>query len=605
MANINRKSASVDAEAERLWDMFDYSVTEQQDDIDRMIDMRKTLDASVDETTWPTQSKLPLAEAWATTEAALGPALEYLYPSSKFITMLPLDGVDNETREKVGWALYVQLMYRMKLKYATARSIRNSLSVSLGYGIIEPITVVPPASFEVVVGNNRTRQMGDGRAVRGLRYRDLSPGKVIPYPSGTDFNGDDATPAAFFLDFYPEQQFRNLYLKGATGGEDILLKGDPEDIIAATRTVTSYEQATLADFVDQMAGRKTATRTRSDKRIPVLVPVLKCYEDGKHTWVFCGARGGKMRSVIFEDESFTARRKPLIKWDPWIDSDRWYPMSLPEADMHNVWAKNVWYNAIFDLFTYGLKRSLVYDSTSTDPQEAAKLLSPRGMAGFPGDVNKAVRFLDGPNLGADMVQFGDVIDANRRRITGERDFTERNFTRGGSFAFQDLVQSSTGRERLRHALLQMGGMSSIAEQTLIYMQTLGDDMDLRFQRPAYKEGKDYIEQFSITPDDLRHAYDMVIDLDSKHRFGSMDAQMEVQLYDRKIRSPYFDHYEVSRKLCLDDVSAQQEVLPRDVVRRKQAESERASIEAQRLGIEKRSASMAQNSVAEGALAAGA
>jgi len=582
MANVRRKSETVDPEAERLWDNFSECVEKQQDDIDRLGMMRKTLDSSISDSVWPTQSKLPLAEAWATTESQLGPALEYMFPSARFINMLSLDEVDADVRDKVAWALHIQLLYRMRLKYTCARSVRDSLSVSVGYSIVEPITITPPASFEIVAGENRTRQMGQGEPVRGIRHRYISTGRIVPGLSGTDFNGEDATPISFFLDSYPEDAFRNLYNPDATDCEDILLKGDYEKIIEEARNQPFSTQTTLSDFVEQMGGRGSVNRRTSRKTVACSVPVLKCYEPlkGKHTWLFCGGSRGSKPIVIFSDTSYSASRVPLVKWDPWVDSDRWFPMSQPEADMHNIWAKNVWFNAIFDLMTYSLKRSLVYDSTEVSEKDARKLLQPRGIAGFPGDVTKTVRYLDAPGVGNDMIQFGEVIDAQRRKITGDRDFTERNYTRGGSMAFQDLLQSSTGRERLRHAMFQMGSLESIANQTLIYMQVFGSAMDLKFQRPARRDGRDVVEQFSVTEDDLRHAYSLMIDLESKARLGSMDTQMRLQLYDRKAQSPYFDQYEVARGLCFDDAEAQREVLPQEVVREKQAQEEAAKLQAQ-------------------------
>lgn len=583
MANINRKSVDVDPEAERLWDMFTYSVEEQQNDIDRMKDMRKTLDAQIDDSVWPTHAKFPLSEAWSTAESAVGPALEYMFPPSRFLSVITSDRVDGEVLDKIAWALYVQMIYRMKLKLNCARSIRDTFSVSIGYSIIEPITVTPPTGFEIVAGQNRTRQMGRGRPVRGLRLKYVSSGKVIPFPEGTDFNGNDPTPCAFYLDSYPEHQFRKLFDKDSGDGEDILLKGSAEEIIEAARAAMPIANASMADFVDDMSGRSARSHKSVSKNIPVSVPVLKCYEDGKHTWIFV-ERGGA-RKVIHQDSSFAATRKPLTKWDPWLDSDRWFPMSQPEADMHNVWAKNVWFNAVFDLMTYALKRPLVYDSTDTDEKTAKKLLSARGIVGIPGDANRTAQFLNTPGVSGDVIQFGAVIDDNRRRLTGQRDMTDKNYTRGGSMAFDKLLESSTGREMLRHAMLQLGGLQSIADQVMIYMQTFGNEMDLRFQRPAYRDGKDYFEQFEVTEDDLRHGYDIQINLDDKRKMGGMDAQMRLQMFSAKRDNPYLDQYEVHKDLFFDEETMQRQLLPRDVVRQKQAEREQASLEAQRLGIE--------------------
>ena len=577
------KSGSRDTEAERLDQEFQYSATECKDDMDRMVDMRHTLDASIDDAAWPTVSKIPISSAWSTAEAALLPALDYMVPDTKFIDAIALDGANKDTRDRVSWALYIQLVHRMRIKYSCARSIRDSFSVSLGYSIIEPITITPTAAFDVVAGPNRAKSMGNGRRVRGLRNRYVSPGKVVPYPAGTDFNGDDKTPISFLLDLYSEDQFLKLYDGRSSGGEDVLLKGNPQEIIDRARAGGSNSNTKIADFVDELGGRKQASKIPGDQRVRAMIPILKCFEEGKHTWMFYGSGRKTAPEIIYTDESFSARRNPMIKWDPWIDSDRWYPMSQPEADMYSVWAKNVWFNAVFDLITYALKRPLVYDNTVGDESDVVKLLQPRGIVGLPGKPNDTVRHMDAPGVDAGTLQFGSIIDGVRGQTTGQRDFTEKNFARGGSMAFQDVVNSSTGRDSFRHAMLQMGGLESMSYQVLAYMQVFGSAIDLNFHRQSPTRGGDNIEQFAVTEDDLRHSYELILDFDSKRRFGSVDSQMKLQIYDRKVKSRYYRQFEVAQSLCSNEVEAQREVFPREEVDAKQEEDEAAALEATRGG----------------------
>jgi len=574
------KSGTRDSEGERLWDILQWSVEEQRNDIDRLKDMRRTLDASIDAKKWPTISKIPLATAWSTAEGALGQSMESLFPPTRFLSVMSSDGVEAEVRERVAWAMHIQMINRMRLPQVCPRSIRDSFSVSVGYGIVEPITITPPASFEVVVGNNRTVTMGDGESVRGLRYRYVSPGRVMPYPSGTDFNGPDATPVSFFLDPYSEYDFRRLYDKKPNDGEDVKFLGDVDEIVEQARSAEFSANSTLVNFADDLGGKHGRSHKSGKKNVPVTIPLLKCYEHGKHTWLFCGGSRGSDPQTILQNESYASRRNPMIKWDPWVDSDRWFPMSQPEADMYNVWAKNVWFNAIFDLVTWSLKPTLLYDSSEL---QSAPKPTPSGMMGIPGDVQRSARYLERPGVDSGAAQFGDIIDGNHRQITGEQDFNRFNSTRGGSMAFQDLVQSSTGRDRFRHAMLQMGGLESVATQVLTYMQVMGEEMDMRFQRPAYRDGEDTVEQYEITEEDIRHGYDIVMDFDRKRRIGSTDAQMVFAAYDRKSKSRYYDQHAVAQTLCFNEYDEQREVLPRDVVRKKQEENEAAQLEAMRTG----------------------
>jgi len=577
------KSGSMNPWAEELFETFKWSVEQQQDDFDRLISLQKTYDNKFDKNVWPTISKIPIAWAWSTVEEAVGPAMDYLFPPQPFINLLSLKDIDTELLHKLKWALHIMMVHRMRLKQDMQRSVKDCFKVSVGYGIVEPITVTPPAAFDVVVGENATRQMEPGRPMRSLRYRYISPGKIVPYPSGVDFNGTDATPLGFFLDLYPEDQFKKMFGDRPTDGENVPpLKGDSKAIIAEARSQGFNSQTGIDAFVDAMGGRPAYIRTgqAQDEKVSIMVPVLKCYADKRHTWLFCGSQ----RHVLFDKEgAYDTMRKPLIKLDAWQDADRWYAMSQPEAGERTSWAKNVWFNLLYDLGTWSAKRPLVYDS---DKLDRAPDFGPDGEVGIPGDVRATARFMDPQGVDTGIMSVGAEIDKIHSRITGQRDFTEKNFTRGGTLAFQDLLNSSSGRDRIRHALLQLGGLESVARQILVYMQTLGAGMDFRFQRPAYSQidGEEYIETFEITEDDVKHALEVTLDLDSKHRRGALDLQNRIALYDRKIKSDAFDNWEVSRDLCIDEQEAERQVLPRDVVRQKQEAREAAQQEATRLGI---------------------
>ncbi|HUT59614.1 MAG TPA: hypothetical protein VNA25_17345 [Phycisphaerae bacterium] len=568
--------------AEDLWDIFSWSVTEQKNDFERLVALQNTYDNVVKESVWPTISKIPLATAWSSVEEALGPAMEYLFPKQPFVNLIPDGDVDGEVLRNLEWSLYLMMTHRMRLERATLRSVKDCFKVGVGYGIIEPMTVTPPAAFDITAGENTTRQMGVGRPVTTLVYRYLSPGKVIPYPSGVDFNGQDATPIAFHIDMYPEDQFLGMFSDQPHDGETVVLRGDAQKMVDESRTIGMSEQASAADYIDKLAGRKTGIKGQraTQKNIPTMVPVLKCYLDNRHVWIF----PGKEKLIVFDrSNSFSTMRKPLIKWDAWMDADRWFPMSQPEADQRTGWAKNIWLNLFFDLATWSAKRPLLYDS---DRMDDAPEFGPRNAIGIPGDVRTTARFMDPPGMDAGSLQMGQEIDSIRSKITGQKDFTERNFTRGGSHAFQDLLQSSNGRERLRMALLQLGGLEPTAIQTLAYMQVLGGQMDLRFSKAATRResgnrGDKYTEIYEITEDDLKHTFQVVLDLDSKHRKGSMDMQNKFAAYDRKISNPAFDNYEVSRDLCIDEEEAMRQVLPREEVEAKQRAQEQAQLEALR------------------------
>lgn len=561
--------------AEMLMDTFQWSYEQQESDFERLMELKNTHDNVVDDDIWPTISQIPIAQAWATVEKSLGPAMEYLFPPQPFVKLLPKKKMDPDALRNLEWAMHLMMVHRMKLKKEMHRSVKDCFKVGVGYGIVEPISVTPTTVFDIVAGENSTQQVGVGSPVRSIAYRYLSTGKVVPYPSGTDFNGRDRTPFSFALDLYPQWQFENMY--EALARENTALDKNPEAIINEARTKGFTSKTAIAELADIMAGRsqRLTTGNSSNLNVPINIPVLKCYQEGRHTWLFCGSKP----QVLFDKgDTLDTLRCPLIKLDAWLDGDRWFGMSQPEADSRLVWAKNIWFNLLYDLATWSVKRPLVFDSTS---QEDPPDFGPTGVAGLPGDARATARFLDPPGIDTGSIEMGRQINSIHEDMTGQKDMTDKNFTRGGSMAFQDLMSDTGKRDRLRYSLLQMGGLESVAEQVLVYMQTMGDEMDLTFEDRKYDQnsGDDYIEYYSITSEDVKNRFNIVLDLDSKHRRGAMDMQNIFPMYDRMIKSEAFDDWEAARYLVPDEIDAQRLVLPREVVREKQAAREAAERQA--------------------------
>jgi len=573
------KSGTRDDRADELVDIFQFSYDEHSDDIARLEAMQKTYDNVPEPSAWPTISKIPIASAWAATEEAVAGAMDYLVPSQPFLDLIPQDHIDDDSLHRLEWALYLMLVYRMRLKRDMYKSVKDSFKVSVGYGIVEPITIYPPAVFDIVAGSNRTSTIDAGAAMRELRFRYISPGRVIPYPQGTDFNGRDATPYTFLLDTYPEEQFRLMYENQPEGETAPKLMGNVGEIIENARTQGFTSQVSIQTFAETMGGRKISRKTKT-RNVPAEVPILKVFQPitGRIEWLSLGGTP----SVIWEDTRYSARRNPMIKLDPWMDADRWFPMSQPEADMKTVWAQNVWFNAIFDMMTWSLKRPLVWNNTDLDE---APDFGPDGNVGVPGEPDKMAKFLEAPGIDNGTFMFGDTIKNIRTQTTGQRDVTQKNFTRGGSMAFSDMLNSLQGRDRMRYALLQMGGLERVAEHTLGFMQELGTDMDLRFRMPSYREGtgERYYEPFELSEDDLRHIVTVVIDLDGKHRASAMDEQTRIAKYQAKKDNPYWDQYEIQEDLEPDQMKLNKQRLPRETVERKQAAREEAELAGMRAG----------------------
>jgi len=564
-------------------DAFEASWKKLEANYTRLKSLQKTHDNVVSESAWPTTSRIPLPWAWAATETATGPAMEYLFPPSPSFRLRGGSEVPQDVVDKSSWALHLMLRDRMKIKRECTRSVKDCFKLDVGYGIVEPITITPPAVFQVAAGANEARVMGRGAPQRSLRYRYLSTGKVLPFYSGTDFVGSDPTPYAWLLDLVPEERFRKMFSEEPRDGEEILLTGDAEAMIKDAETRGFNSQTSFAECVDAMAGGHTGVRGQSavDREAPTMVPILKCYalEEGRHTWIFPGSEW----EILWDKyDGYDTMRCPMVKFDCWVDADRWFPMGMAEGHERVVWQKNILANAINDIIQQNLRRVLLWNSTEMEEPPVSNASGVMPVAGKPDDMAK---YVEPPRVGQEPFALMEQMDAASVMTTAQRDMMQRNYTRGGTQAFQELLNTTSGRERLRHMLLETGGFTSIVNQTLIYMQTLGGSMNLEFQRPAFnqEDGTEYSEFFSVTEDDLKHSFTVTVDLESKARESGMDPNTRIMLYREKVQSNMFDNYEAASDLEPDESKLMRQRLPRDVVRRKQEQQEAAELQATAAG----------------------
>jgi hypothetical protein len=578
--------------------IMDWSYDQQVTDFNRLESLQNTYDNVVAEEQWPTVSKVPLATMFGEVEQALSQQFEHMFPPSPFTRVYGVDqDIDKDSIEKVEWALYVTLIWKMKLQKNMLRSIKDCLKLGIGYGIVEPIRTTPPVAREFP-GLGGRRMMSVGPVRESLRLRYLNVGRVVPYPTGTDFNGTYQTPVSFFVDSYDELTFRALFEQN-TDGESVTIEGSPEKFIEQAKT--SNVNCNVESVIDALGGRPSYLNTQqTEQDTPATIPVIKCYEHRKHSWVAFDHEGPK---VIYrkEDEVETLRCN-LIKFDAWPDSDRWFPMSAPEAQQRNHWQKNIWFNLIMDMMTLNGKPTLVWDNTvHKEPPQAG----PEGQIGLPGDVKQTVTWMPGPPVDQNAMQFGDLIDKNRQEISGRQDFMGKNYTRGGAQAFQELMNTTQGKDRLIGRMLEMSALQSICEQTLLYLQLRAAEAGEEFRAPTWDSdaGGFATKSMTVTEKDFVHNYGLVLDLGEKYRQGAENPQLEMQRIQMMLERPEYDNRFVARLIARDEWEAQRLMRSPEEIKDIQQRREAAEEEGQRVGLQ-RAQQQAQRTMQGGGSPAG-
>jgi len=547
--------------AKDYMDILQWSITEQKDDLSRLQSLQDSYDNKINSLIWPTQSEIPTAQHFVATEEALAPALDLCFPDSNGIQLIPSDGVPEESWRNAEWALWTMVHYTMNLKKQALRSIKDCFKCSVGYSIVEPFIITPDTGALISTGGKKMRIMAQGEPQVSIRCRYRPPGNIIPYPSGTDFNGPEATPMSFHLDPHPAWEVEEMFSsEGKKRGplqfaaEDV--QGTWEEVQEAAR---NYYNAGLDDFfsfASRMAGRKKPTLPNDID--PLDIPIIKIFEQpGSETWIVPRSLNDAVIILRRESDGVTQLRNPLIKWSAWPDGLRWYPMSQPEADQKRAFAYDLWLNFFYDMMSRAKDPRLVVSKSALSPDQ--RTLHPFEDIFVDGaDARSAASYLESPRIDPSIATVGDVLEKLGNRIAGRNDFMQKNYTRGGTNAFNDLLNSMQARQKLAATILETGALTQVFEHVLTYMQQLAPESGYNMSRPIYdpEDKKTLIERRTITPEDLRHGYSLTLDTGERRMLGGMSDQQRLQYWQTLIDRPDVRKEEVNKIFPLPETNVQ-------------------------------------------------
>jgi len=583
-AKTSTKSGK-DLIVEKYMQIFKFAYKKSEKDYTRLKSMQNSFDNTVLDTAWPTQSKIPFAMFYDMVEKALPMALDGLFPPTNMIRLMPLESdISMDKVRNSEAALWNLITYRMKIQRNSIGILKDCFKCGVGFGIVEPFYVTPPGSFQLRVTGadgqrTTTRVMELGAPKKSLRLRYINPGQIVVIQDGSDFNGNDPVSISFLYDIYSEGQFRSMFDVKVGDGEKKEMTGDVEAIIAEARSM-GFTSDTDIDSLYQAMGGKSMKKLKPDNTyVPTHVPVLKVFDQQTHVWIANGTT-----RVYERSDEFQNLRCPLIKASAWIDGNRFYPMSTPEAYQRVSWGENVVVNLFMDMLTMQMKRPLVYNSEYFDreptfgPNSRIRTSAP--------DARMGAAFLEPPRIDPSSMTVYEMIKNIGAGMTGKKDFMDKNYTRGGGMAFQDLLATSEGIERVKNSILEMTFLESVIQQALIHLQlTIGPEGETIRTRERTKKPdgsvEEKIEDLKVTEGDLCHAYELSLDLGSKRRKGAMEQQSSLQVYDRKSKSPFFDQYEVAADhLCGSDEEVRREMKSREEVAAMQAQTQQLNAEEQ-------------------------
>lgn len=568
------------ADITRLQTVVKKIIDDRTSDLDRLIRLSSQYYNLLDPDQLPTDSKIPFPFAFAMTEEHIPHVVEYLFPEVNAVRLWPEEkDIDIENITNAEWALHQMVSRRIPVKRQSAMAIMDCFKVGVGYTISEQGSYTPFASglsTGSTPGKSASiRVMKAGREKKSVSYRHLNCGQVLGHVDGSDTNGSKRSSTVIFLDFYTPDEVEAI-AAGMGDRRDATLfeqygKFRVKEKDSLHESISSWNSKILElngpGWVDD--GDK--------ENLPSLIPVVKIYERKKETWISFG------EDVVYEnDGGYSTLRCPITKWTSVLDGDMWYPMSLAEAMEKPHLAQNIWINMIYDAFTWTINRPMVYSKEEfpNGPPE----YNPRERIGAAtNDSKNAVSWLDGPNVTADSFEIGTRLEQIGERITGKRDMAARNYTRGGAQAFQELMSSTTGRQRMAGWIMQTGSLENVYENILIEMQMMDEDLQFNM-RDFDDDGNDRLYTRDVTIDDLRRGYSVTLSLSDKYYAGSLTSQDRLIIYQQGRDDPYFEPTALRQFWLNNDEIAHRLLKPANKVQQIETEERNAQLLNRSLGI---------------------
>ena len=526
----------MDAEAKHYLDLLDWAIREQAPYLNELIKLQSSYENKIDPATWATHSQVPTAQHFIMVENALGPAMSGLFPETNGLQLIPNDDeVTAEQWAKAEWALWTQLSYTMRLQEAALPSVKDCMKLGVGYGIVEPYSFTPEVGKIITEGQKKTRVIGTGEAKTGIRYRYISAGRIIPYPEGSSFDGPNAVPMFWFFDPHPLSDIEAMYNGELPNGVDKEeLNGTIEDVKKLAKDFATGGGNELTKFAAIMDGVKDIYNqrgSRPDEVAPLSVPIIKVFvQPGTWKWII-PSRNNDGMVMLTRESPVQKMQSGMVKWNAWPDGKRWFTMSTPEADRVRGFAHDLWFNFVIDQMGRAKEAVRVINKSALPPGQND--LPDYEDVFITGSVRDAAGYLQPDNMDPAFMGMGQVISGLGDKIQGHNDFMQHNVTRGGTQAFNSLLNTMQARELLGISILETGALTKIFEMVLSYMQILAPEDGYTLRRAVFdpSQNKRVIEAQTVTQDDLRHSYGLDLDLSTRRMLGGMTFDERLRLHE--------------------------------------------------------------------------
>lgn len=506
--------------------------------------IQRMFDGDIDPGEFGTMSELYIPILRSSVKKMLPEIAQYVFPSSGFTSLIPSKGgVSYDEVRRFEQMLDHVMHQKMNIRMAAMPILQDGLKFGAGYGIVEQAAVTTEESgvFSILEKGkfvNKERGMRIGTKTQLMpRLRYLQYEQVIPSPDGSS---PDKASCVCVIDYYREDEFKALYESQAASNEPIYL-GDPDEIIKQTEEL-EIGGGVYPHFwnVMVMAGETTSSmqtkyrktheialkRKSKASKAPTIIPVVKYFFNREHVWVANG------RTVMFHDKgSYQTLRCPVVKASPDLDSENWWALSDIAASRDMSYGVNAYSNAMMDLLGQHLRPMLTYDQSRYGGSEVPRH-EPWGVIPINGKVTDAFDIVRPAQIAPGMADFGQLMKSDYDMVNGNSMSGNQSpgMVRGGSNAFESLLQTANAQKELTGMIYDMGFIEPLIKQVMIQVQTLPQE------EYEYVELKDRMwVNNRITLSDIRFAFDVSTDMREKVRNSIQEKMAEMTMYQQVYR----------------------------------------------------------------------
>ena len=511
---------------------------------------------------WPTISEMMIPLSMMAVDQLMAFVWDYVLPRTpNWVNLIPRDeALPFGTVDAVNNYLNDMIRHKIRLRRKGYATLKDAVKIGVGYGIVEPKQIRPERSVTKIVelmGEivGQESAVEDGAAEMVENYRHAQFKSVVPMPDGQD---PDEVSGVFFLDFKYDDELKQMYeVDRALPKNRRVLEGDPAEIIKNTidRKMNGNARPSL-DIMSMMAGvdrlrsgQDASNMVKGDDaagnslaKAVVSVPILKCYFRGHHVWLANGD------TVIYDVKDAGVTRKcPIVMAQTNPDSGKWFTPGIVAASEDPDHATNVFYNALLDILTYHLNPTRIVDKRALaggvmPPHEPFQDIE---VYGQPKD---AIQYAAPPPVSPGILAIGDALQQFGASAKGQplamQGQASPGLLRGGVGAFESLLSGSFGRQKMIGALMETGWLESTVVRLLSLSQAIITGKGKKFI--SEREGPDGRPEFyeqRVSPDEIRHAYDVRINLEEKYQNAVADESMKMQRFSILKDDPYIEPYE--------------------------------------------------------------